>query len=311
MSHGFSSRKDYGLTEAALHFKNEGFGALTFDHVGFGGSGGEPRGLVDSRQQADSVKSVVDYAIQKLGAKIDASRIILWGACFGTQATLVAARELEQKCSNVIGVILQTPNLAANTDWRRSIRLSGHCLWPLWLPLRLLIDKITGKANTNFGDMEHDMGTPREGWCLLPGAVAISVILPQHCLDTFAKHPLRVNVKELSRMTKLNGQLKKDFMELRLPMLCTAAIHEQAVAPRAHQLRQWASCKAVGSVQVEEVPGEHFSVYPVVNPESLERVKKYMTTPETTYDAESFPTSMRLMTAWLKKTTETETQSKL
>lgn len=301
MSHGFSCRKDFGLTETATHFKNEGFAVLTFDHLGFGGSGGEPRGLVDARQQAHNVKSIVSYAIQKLGAKIDASRIILWGTCFGAQSTLVAARELEQKCANVIGVVLQTPNLAPN-DLRRAWRLSGHWLWPVWVLFRFLIDKITGKASIDFGDFECDLGTPRQGWCFLPGAPTISVICPQHALDTWAKHPVRVNVKEVARMTNLTTQLKSDFMELKTPMLCTAAAHEQAVGPGAQELRQWASCKKVGSVQVEEVPGEHFSVYPVVNRESLERIKPYMTTPETTYDEESFPASMRLMTAWLKTT---------
>jgi fermentation-respiration switch protein FrsA (DUF1100 family) len=54
MANGFSLTRDDGLPAFAERFAGVGITALTFDFRHLGGSGGEPRQLVDAdRQQAD------------------------------------------------------------------------------------------------------------------------------------------------------------------------------------------------------------------------------------------------------------------
>jgi alpha-beta hydrolase superfamily lysophospholipase len=81
MANGFSLTRDDGLPAFAERFADAGITALTFDFRHLGGSGGEPRQLIDaSRQQAD-FRAAVSFARGLEG--VDPDAIAVWGFSLG------------------------------------------------------------------------------------------------------------------------------------------------------------------------------------------------------------------------------------
>ena len=56
MANGFSLTRDDGLPAFAERFAGEGITALTFDFRHLGGSGGEPRQVIDTRPPASRLR---------------------------------------------------------------------------------------------------------------------------------------------------------------------------------------------------------------------------------------------------------------
>jgi fermentation-respiration switch protein FrsA (DUF1100 family) len=81
MANGFSLTRDDGLPVFAERFADVGITALTFDFRHLGGSGGEPRQLIDGgRQQAD-YRAAVSFARGLEGVNRDA--VAVWGFSLG------------------------------------------------------------------------------------------------------------------------------------------------------------------------------------------------------------------------------------
>jgi pimeloyl-ACP methyl ester carboxylesterase len=81
MANGFSLTQDDGLPVFAKRFADEGITALSFDFRHLGGSGGEPRQVINiGRQQAD-FGAAVSFARGLEG--IDADAVAVWGFSSG------------------------------------------------------------------------------------------------------------------------------------------------------------------------------------------------------------------------------------
>jgi pimeloyl-ACP methyl ester carboxylesterase len=81
MGNGFSLTQDDGLPAFAKRFADEGITALSFDFRHLGGSGGEPRQVINiGRQQAD-FGAAVSFARGLEG--IDADAVAVWGFSSG------------------------------------------------------------------------------------------------------------------------------------------------------------------------------------------------------------------------------------
>jgi uncharacterized protein len=103
LAHGFGGIKEMRLWAYAERFAAAGFHALVFDYRHFGGSSGEPRGLIDvSRQQQDwaaATRFVRDLE------EVDAERVALWGTSFsGGQVVIAAAGD-----PRIAAVVAQVP----------------------------------------------------------------------------------------------------------------------------------------------------------------------------------------------------------
>jgi pimeloyl-ACP methyl ester carboxylesterase len=90
MAHGFSATRELRLDAYAERFRAAGIGALLFDYRHFGASAGEPRQLLDIRQQ------LADYHAAIACARgidwVDPDRIALFGSSFsGGHVIAVAA----------------------------------------------------------------------------------------------------------------------------------------------------------------------------------------------------------------------------
>jgi uncharacterized protein len=92
MANGFSLTHDDGLPAFAARFAGAGITALTFDFCHLGGSGGEPRQLIDGgRQQAD-FRAAVSFARGLEGVADDA--VGVWGFSYaGGHAIYTAAED--------------------------------------------------------------------------------------------------------------------------------------------------------------------------------------------------------------------------
>jgi pimeloyl-ACP methyl ester carboxylesterase len=78
---GFSCVRDQGLDVFGERFADAGFAALAFDYRYFGGSGGEPRSLVNSAHQRDDMRAAL--AFSRSLDWVDSGRIVLWGYSLG------------------------------------------------------------------------------------------------------------------------------------------------------------------------------------------------------------------------------------
>ena len=90
VGHGFSGTK--GLARVyAERFAEAGFAVLVFDYRHFGGSGGEPRQVVDVDKQREDYHAAVRFARTLPG--IDPERIALWGTSFSGGHVIAVAAE--------------------------------------------------------------------------------------------------------------------------------------------------------------------------------------------------------------------------
>ena len=100
---GLGAIREMRLHAYAEHFVQAGLAALVFDYRHFGASSGEPRQLIDIKQQLADWVAAVSYA--RTLASIDPERIALWGTSFaGGHVIEIAARD-----RRIAAVVAQVP----------------------------------------------------------------------------------------------------------------------------------------------------------------------------------------------------------
>ncbi len=91
MGNGFSLTRDDGLPAFAERFAGEGITALTFDFRHLGGSGGEPRQVIDVNRQRADFGAAVSFARGLEG--IDADAVAVWGFSSGGALAIYTAAD--------------------------------------------------------------------------------------------------------------------------------------------------------------------------------------------------------------------------
>ena len=102
MGHGFSGTQDR-LFDNAERFAEAGLAALTFDYRSFGESGGEPRQVVDVKEQLEDWRAAIHFVRSLEG--VDPDRVALWGSSLGGGHVIVVAAEDPR----VAAVVAQIP----------------------------------------------------------------------------------------------------------------------------------------------------------------------------------------------------------
>jgi dienelactone hydrolase len=110
MAHGFSGTRELRLDAYAERFCQAGLGALVFDYRHFGASAGEPRQLLDIRQQQDDYRAAVGYALAL--DWVDSERVALFGTSFSGGHVLVVAAG-DQRIAAVVSQCPFTDGLAS------------------------------------------------------------------------------------------------------------------------------------------------------------------------------------------------------
>lgn len=106
LAHGFGALKEGRLDAYAERFSAAGMAALVFDYRHFGGSGGEPRNLIDVKRQHEDWRAAIAHARGLEG--VDADRIALWGSSFsGGHVIGVGADD-----RRVAAIVAQVPHIS-------------------------------------------------------------------------------------------------------------------------------------------------------------------------------------------------------
>lgn len=126
LANGFSNTMDWILPAYAERFAAAGFAVLIFDYRYFGESEGQPRQLIDVKQQRDDIRSAIRFA--RTLPEIDADRIALWGSSLGGGHVIaVAATE-----PSIAAVIAQVPGLdMVSKEARATIKVPTSVLLKL------------------------------------------------------------------------------------------------------------------------------------------------------------------------------------
>lgn len=121
MAHGLTGTRRDRLGPFAERFAAAGYGALVFDHRGFGDSEGEPD-LFHPRRQAEDWDAAIAFVRTLDG--VDPDQVVTFGSSMGGGNALAAA----SRDPGVVAAISQVPFLdlitqAASTTWRTLPRL--------------------------------------------------------------------------------------------------------------------------------------------------------------------------------------------
>ncbi|MFJ5725931.1 alpha/beta hydrolase [Streptomyces sp. NPDC093149] len=121
MAHGFAGAQYQSLQGYAERFSQSGFVVLVHDHRGFGLnrgfglSGGEPRGDIDSWQQVADWRRAISF-LESLD-DVDVHRIGLWGSSYaGGHAIVLAATDRRIKA-----VVAQVPTISGYEQGLRRV----------------------------------------------------------------------------------------------------------------------------------------------------------------------------------------------
>ncbi len=110
LAHGFGAVRELRLDAYAERFAAAGLAALVFDYRHFGGSGGEPRQLIDVGWQLEDWRAAIAYARELDG--IDSRRIALWGTSF-SGGHVVAVAATDERIAAVVSQVPFTDGISA------------------------------------------------------------------------------------------------------------------------------------------------------------------------------------------------------
>jgi dienelactone hydrolase len=136
MAHGLAAVKAGGLAPFAERFCREGFTAVAFDYLQWGGSSGQPREEVSVPRQRQDYRTVIDWAMND--PEIDSAQIVVWGTSFSS----LHAVELAATDSRLRAAIAQNPLVDG---------LAGMRMAPPTLSLRLFAAGLMDRLGSLLG----------------------------------------------------------------------------------------------------------------------------------------------------------------
>jgi uncharacterized protein len=109
MANGFSLTRDDGMPAFAERFAGEGITAITFDFRHLGGSGGEPRQVIDTNRQQADFGAAVSFARGLEG--IDTDAVAVWGFSSGGALAIYTAAD-DHKIAAAVALCPATDTIA-------------------------------------------------------------------------------------------------------------------------------------------------------------------------------------------------------
>jgi len=134
MAHGLGAIKEMRLDAYAARFQAAGYACLVFDYRFFGESGGEPRQVLNIKEQHKDWIAAVQYASSL--PNVDKNKIILWGSSLSGGHVLEVAAKIP---SAVAAVVSQVPHLSAIASLG-----AGHFSTMFSLSFQGFYDKVRG-----------------------------------------------------------------------------------------------------------------------------------------------------------------------
>jgi pimeloyl-ACP methyl ester carboxylesterase len=231
MAHGLSAVKEMYLDDYASAFADAGFTTLVYDHFGFGASDGDPRQSPSPRLQQQGYRDAVTWLAAIPG--LDPARIGIWGSSFsGGHVVTLCAEDLP-----IAAGVAQVPFLAEGGPEPSAglFEVIGE---------RAADPLATVPATTDEAD----------------GAGVMYLDDSHHWFTTTAKKRAPAWRDELLIAGFLEAADWRPFDDLersKVPLLVVAAL-DDALTPPGPLLSM---DPKPASVEIVEVPGNHFGVY--------------------------------------------------
>lgn len=128
MGNGLATEWNFGTQDFIEAFTAAGLATFNFDYRYFGASTGEPRQLLNFRQQLDDWQAAYRF-LQTLDA-VDGRRLALWGSSLGGGHALMLAAQTPGLCA----VVVQVPHLDSRAAMKATprgqiLRTLGHAVY--------------------------------------------------------------------------------------------------------------------------------------------------------------------------------------
>lgn len=244
MAPGMSGVKEGSILAYAEYFARGGFAVLAYDHINFGGSGGEPRQEVDPALQRRGYRDAITFLT--LRPEIDASRIGIFGTSYsGGHVLEVAAHDRRVKC-----VVSQIPAISGFEAFRRSVRPDARAA-ALALQDQDRGARFRGAAPMVVKAVSDD---PAE-FCAMPGQAAYDYFMEQARIAPSWKNELTLRSLDLFRAV---GNAAFMPWISPTPLLMIVALADELAAPDL-ALDAYQSAKEPKKLVL--LPGNHFSPY--------------------------------------------------
>jgi fermentation-respiration switch protein FrsA (DUF1100 family) len=240
VAHGFDGVREQRLDSYAERFAAAGMAVLVFDYRNLGSSDGQPRQLIDNRQQLSDWRAAIAFARSLDG--VDASQIGLWGtSTSGGHVVQLAADD-----AGIAAVVAQMPLLDGfaqllNTPATQTLRL-------LWAGLK---DRIRGVL----------------GWkpLLIPAAgrpASLAAVTSPDALSGLARitpsgSTWRNEVLARFALTTALYRPGRAARRVRCPLLLCLADGDRLIPP-APALKV---AKVAGRAELRRYPTGHFAMY--------------------------------------------------
>jgi len=240
LAHGIAGERTFGLAPFARRFAASGMAALVFDYRNFGGSPGQPRGLVSPARHVEDYLAAMAFVRTHPG--LDGSRVALWGTSFSGGHVLAAAAT---RPDGLKAIVSQIPFVSG---------LASTMVYPLRYHLPAILMGVLDRVRGRLGLSRLRVAVVRDrGLSLLasPDSHAGYLALVPPGVDTPGRVPAGVF---LSVLTYHPGRLAH---RVEVPALLLVAA-EDAICPAGAARR---TARRMRSVRLEEFPIGHFDAY--------------------------------------------------
>jgi len=240
LAHGIAGERSFGLAPFARRFAASGMAVLVFDYRNFGGSPGEPRGLVSPARHVEDYLAAMAFA--RTHPLLDGSRVALWGTSFSGGHVLAAAATRPDGLRAIVSQIPFVSGLASTMAYPLRYHLPAILLGAL--------DRVRGRL----GLSRLRVAVVRDrGLSLLasPDSHAGYLALVPPGTDAPGRVPAGVF---LSVLTYHPGRLAH---RVEVPALMLVAA-EDAICPAGATQR---TARRMRDVRLEEFPIGHFDAY--------------------------------------------------
>jgi len=240
LAHGIAGERSFGLAPFARRFAASGMAALVFDYRNFGGSPGEPRGLVSPARHVEDYLAAMAFA--RTHPLLDGSRVALWGTSFSGGHVLAAAAT---QPDGLRAIVSQIPFVSG---------LASTMAYPLRYHLPAILMGVLDCVRGRLGLSRLRVAVVRDrGFSLLASPdshAGYSALIPA---GMEGPGPVPASVF-LSVLTYHPGRLAH---RVAVPALLLVAA-EDAICPAGATRR---TARRMKDVRLEEFPVGHFDAY--------------------------------------------------
>jgi pimeloyl-ACP methyl ester carboxylesterase len=282
LGHGLGGTKECGLWPIAKDVTADGWAGLAFDYRGFGDSDdaiGRPTKFFEVRHLTEDFLAAAAFA--RAHESLDSTRVVIYGFSMGAQAAAFATLKLQEQGAPVQGLIMVAPRVLPKPVKRGLIGgvMGASIVRICYCAVKMFAGLFQSGVQVvqHMPSKDHVHNVMPFSWCSWP-------IIPYGHSNEIAIESLLPFIIPAGEVWSLNKRLKT----IEVPVQLVFGLHDEiGTAPAA--VRLLFEAKLGKPVEVLELPCEHMSPLPMVNPEAYAKDKETYTDPADTYSPKIYP----------------------